>query len=114
MFWRHAVIYLTVTVDQLEQSLQLPPEAFERHFKVKAPKKEADNIVFHCQRGRRSLNALDIAWKLGFSRQATKRSYPIWTLLPPRRCSLLNQTFLTCLLGHVTMQGGTANGLRKS
>uniref|UniRef100_A0A3B4EB75 Rhodanese domain-containing protein n=1 Tax=Pygocentrus nattereri TaxID=42514 RepID=A0A3B4EB75_PYGNA len=52
----------------LEESLQLPPKAFERRFQVKVPKKEDENIVFHCQTGRRSLTALEIALRLGFSR----------------------------------------------
>uniref|UniRef100_A0A4W4H2W3 Si:ch211-161h7.8 n=1 Tax=Electrophorus electricus TaxID=8005 RepID=A0A4W4H2W3_ELEEL len=53
---------------QLEESLKLSPELFEKCYTVKAPKKEDDNIVFHCQRGRRSLTALAIAHRLGFSR----------------------------------------------
>ncbi|KAL7840775.1 hypothetical protein AOLI_G00260980 [Acnodon oligacanthus] len=57
-----------IPLEKLEESLQLPPKVFERRFQVKAPKKEDDNIVFHCQRGRRSLTALEIALRLGFSR----------------------------------------------
>ncbi|KAG7317612.1 hypothetical protein KOW79_018647 [Hemibagrus wyckioides] len=59
---------VNLPLGQLEESLKLPPEQFEKRFKVKAPKKEDDNIVFHCQRGRRSLTALETAWRLGFSR----------------------------------------------
>ncbi|KAI4888014.1 hypothetical protein NFI96_034677 [Prochilodus magdalenae] len=59
---------VNIPLGQLEESLQLPPKAFETRFKVKAPKKEDDNIVFHCQKGRRSLNALEIAWRLGFTK----------------------------------------------
>lgn len=62
---------------QLEDSLKLSPEQFEKLFKVKAPKKEDDNIIFHCQRGRRSLKALETAWSLGFSRQAAKFSHAL-------------------------------------
>ncbi|XP_062842044.1 thiosulfate:glutathione sulfurtransferase [Trichomycterus rosablanca] len=59
---------VNIPLGQLEESLKLHPDNFEKLFKVKAPKKEDDNIVFHCQKGRRSLTALDIAWNLGFSR----------------------------------------------
>ncbi|XP_060756852.1 thiosulfate:glutathione sulfurtransferase [Neoarius graeffei] len=59
---------VNIPLGQLEDSLKLSPEQFEKLFKVKAPKKEDDNIIFHCQRGRRSLTALKTAWSLGFSR----------------------------------------------
>ncbi|XP_027030806.1 thiosulfate:glutathione sulfurtransferase [Tachysurus fulvidraco] len=59
---------VNVPLGQLEESLKLSPEKFEKRFKVKAPKKEDDDIVFHCQKGRRSLTALETAWRLGFSR----------------------------------------------
>lgn len=59
---------VNVPLGQLEESLKLSPEQFKKLFKVKAPKKEDDDIVFHCQRGRRSLTALETAWCLGFSR----------------------------------------------
>ncbi|KAM9436414.1 thiosulfate:glutathione sulfurtransferase [Clarias gariepinus] len=59
---------VNIPLEQLEESLQLSPDRFEKLFKVKAPKKEDDDIVFYCQRGRRSLKALETAWRLGFSR----------------------------------------------
>ncbi|KAF7691687.1 thiosulfate:glutathione sulfurtransferase [Silurus meridionalis] len=59
---------VNVPLGVLEESLKLPPVQFEKVFNVKAPKKEDDNIIFHCQRGRRSLTALDTAWRLGFSK----------------------------------------------
>ncbi|XP_051543744.1 thiosulfate:glutathione sulfurtransferase isoform X3 [Myxocyprinus asiaticus] len=55
-----------IPLGQLEESLKLPPQQFEVQFKVKAPKKEDDNIVFHCRSGKRSLSALEIAHRLGF------------------------------------------------
>ncbi|TSK98427.1 Thiosulfate sulfurtransferase/rhodanese-like domain-containing protein 1 [Bagarius yarrelli] len=68
---------VNVPLGQLEESLKLPPEQFEKLFMVKAPKKEDENIVFQCRSGRRSLTALDIAWRLGFSRQVSKNSYAL-------------------------------------
>lgn len=55
-------------VDTLEESLKLSPERFQQKFDVKAPKKDDNNIVFHCRSGNRSLKALDIARQLGFRR----------------------------------------------
>ncbi|XP_076868784.1 thiosulfate:glutathione sulfurtransferase [Brachyhypopomus gauderio] len=59
---------VNIPLGQLEESLKLSPELFEESFKVKAPKKEDNDIVLHCQRGRRSLTALGIAQRLGFIR----------------------------------------------
>ncbi|XP_029002740.1 thiosulfate:glutathione sulfurtransferase-like [Betta splendens] len=59
---------VNVPLDTLQESLQLAPELFQEKFKVKAPGKNDDNIVFHCRSGKRSAKALDIALQLGFSR----------------------------------------------
>ncbi|XP_033494138.2 thiosulfate:glutathione sulfurtransferase [Epinephelus lanceolatus] len=59
---------VNIPLDNLEESLKLSPERFQRMFEVKAPGKDDDNIVFHCRSGKRSLTALDIAHRLGFSR----------------------------------------------
>lgn len=55
-------------VGSLEESLKLSPEQFQQKFQVEAPEKDDDDLVFHCQRGNRSVKALDIARQLGFSR----------------------------------------------
>nr|XP_055038511.1 thiosulfate:glutathione sulfurtransferase isoform X2 [Misgurnus anguillicaudatus] len=55
-----------IPLPQLENSLKLSPKQFELQFKVKAPQKKDDNIVFHCRSGKRSLTALEIAHRLGF------------------------------------------------
>lgn len=57
-----------LSVSQLEESLKLSPDHFQLQFEVKAPGKDDDNIVFHCQKGRRSAEALAIARQLGFNR----------------------------------------------
>lgn len=59
---------INIPLGQLEESLNLPPQQFQLHFKVKAPEKEDNNIVFHCRSGKRSLSALEIAHRLGFSK----------------------------------------------
>ncbi|XP_073687297.1 thiosulfate:glutathione sulfurtransferase [Garra rufa] len=59
---------VNIPLGQLEESLKLPPQQFQQQFGVKAPGKEDDNIVFHCRSGKRSLTALEIAHRLGFSK----------------------------------------------
>ncbi|KAJ8010747.1 hypothetical protein DPEC_G00078370 [Dallia pectoralis] len=59
---------INIPLDQLEESLKLSPEHFQQQFAVQTPGKDDDNIVFHCQRGNRSLKALAIAHQLGFTR----------------------------------------------
>ncbi|KAG9332954.1 hypothetical protein JZ751_013983 [Albula glossodonta] len=43
-------------------------QLFDLLFDVAAPQKDDENIVFHCQSGRRSATALGIAHRLGFTR----------------------------------------------
>uniref|UniRef100_A0A671T799 Thiosulfate sulfurtransferase/rhodanese-like domain-containing protein 1 n=1 Tax=Sinocyclocheilus anshuiensis TaxID=1608454 RepID=A0A671T799_9TELE len=59
---------VNIPLGQLEESLKLPPLQFQQQFGVKAPKKEDDDIVFHCRSGKRSLTALEIAHRLRFSK----------------------------------------------
>ncbi|XP_073720045.1 thiosulfate:glutathione sulfurtransferase [Misgurnus anguillicaudatus] len=60
------IISVCFPLPQLENSLKLSPKQFDLQFKVKAPQKKDDNIVFHCRSGKRSLTALEIAHRLGF------------------------------------------------
>uniref|UniRef100_A0A3P8TR30 Si:ch211-161h7.8 n=1 Tax=Amphiprion percula TaxID=161767 RepID=A0A3P8TR30_AMPPE len=70
---------VNIPLGTLEESLQLSPELFQQKFEVKAPQKDDDNIVFHCAKGSRSLKALDIARRLGFSRaRHYKGGYTEW------------------------------------
>ncbi|XP_063063555.1 thiosulfate:glutathione sulfurtransferase [Engraulis encrasicolus] len=59
---------INIPLRDLEQSLQLSPQHFELLFEALPPRKGDDNIVFHCQAGRRSTSALGIAKKLGYTR----------------------------------------------
>ncbi|KAM7369891.1 hypothetical protein PAMP_011179 [Pampus punctatissimus] len=59
---------VNIPLGSLEESLKLSPEDFQQKFEVRAPEKDDDNLVFHCQSGKRSAKALDIARQLGFSR----------------------------------------------
>ncbi|KPP67028.1 thiosulfate sulfurtransferase/rhodanese-like domain-containing protein 1-like [Scleropages formosus] len=57
-----------IPLGDLEEALRMSPRDFEKRFEVDAPHKEDDNIVFHCQTGRRSTTALHVAHGLGFAR----------------------------------------------
>ncbi|XP_048868083.1 thiosulfate:glutathione sulfurtransferase [Brienomyrus brachyistius] len=57
-----------IPLGELEEALQLTPDLFRSRFHVVAPKKTDSNIVFYCRKGNRSATALEIAFRLGFSR----------------------------------------------
>ncbi|KAM7390462.1 hypothetical protein PAMA_008564 [Pampus argenteus] len=70
---------VNMPLGSLDESLKLSPEDFQQKFAVKAPGKDDDNLVFHCQSGRRSAKALDVARQLGFSRaRHYKGGYSEW------------------------------------
>ncbi|XP_017261934.3 thiosulfate:glutathione sulfurtransferase [Kryptolebias marmoratus] len=71
---------VNVPLDNLEESLQLSPAHFLQKFEVKAPRREDDNIVFHCRTGVRSSKALGIARQLGFNKARHYRGgYSEWS-----------------------------------
>ncbi|XP_037549823.1 thiosulfate:glutathione sulfurtransferase [Nematolebias whitei] len=71
---------VNIPLDTLEESLQLAPAHFLQKYEVKAPRKEDDNIVFHCRTGVRSSKALLIARRLGFHKaRHYKGGYVEWS-----------------------------------
>ncbi|KAM4718232.1 thiosulfate:glutathione sulfurtransferase [Anableps anableps] len=70
---------VNLPLDTVEESLKLPPENFQQKFKVKAPGKDDNNIVFNCRSGVRSSEALGIARQMGFHRaRHLKGGYVAW------------------------------------
>ncbi|CAK6972882.1 thiosulfate:glutathione sulfurtransferase [Scomber scombrus] len=70
---------VNIPLSSLEDSLKLSPERFQQKFEVRAPRKDDDNLVFHCKSGIRGSKALDIARQLGFSRaRHYKGGYSEW------------------------------------
>ncbi|XP_033637480.1 thiosulfate sulfurtransferase/rhodanese-like domain-containing protein 3 [Asterias rubens] len=57
-----------IPLGELADSLRLPEEKFEMKYKSPRPKEADDNIVFHCRSGVRSLNAVNLAKELGFTK----------------------------------------------
>ncbi|XP_072548770.1 thiosulfate:glutathione sulfurtransferase [Salminus brasiliensis] len=57
-----------IPLSELEQAFTLTPDQFTELYGVFMPGKNDPNFVLHCQRGRRSLNALEIIQRLGYSR----------------------------------------------
>ncbi|KAL1006532.1 hypothetical protein UPYG_G00073500 [Umbra pygmaea] len=66
---------INIPLGQLEESLKLSPEHFQQQFSRQAPGKDDDNMVFHCQRGNRSLKALAIASTAGFQQGSTLQGW---------------------------------------
>ncbi|XP_064182145.1 thiosulfate:glutathione sulfurtransferase isoform X2 [Anguilla rostrata] len=57
---------INIPVDTVETELNLDPEAFQAKFGVRKPPPDAQDLVFHCQMGRRGGVATEKARSLGF------------------------------------------------
>ncbi|XP_036436757.1 thiosulfate sulfurtransferase/rhodanese-like domain-containing protein 1 [Colossoma macropomum] len=55
-------------LSELEQAFTLPPDQFRELYGVSMPGKDDPHFILYCQRGRRSLTALEIVQGLGYSR----------------------------------------------
>ncbi|XP_063295298.1 thiosulfate:glutathione sulfurtransferase-like isoform X1 [Pelobates fuscus] len=56
---------INIPITEFEDAFKMDPETFAKIFKVDKPKLD-DNIVVHCQSGRRGARAADIASSLGY------------------------------------------------
>ena len=56
-----------LVVGTVEEALNLGPVTFEERYGVSKPSQDSD-ILFHCRAGVRSLDAIEIANKLGYSK----------------------------------------------
>ncbi|KAL6464084.1 hypothetical protein MHYP_G00284750 [Metynnis hypsauchen] len=55
-------------LSELEQAFTLPPDQFTELYGVAMPGKDDPDFILYCQRGRRSLIALEMVQELGYSR----------------------------------------------
>lgn len=69
------VILVTVIVGKVEEALSLEADVFKERYGVAKPTQDAD-VIFHCKAGARSLVAMNVANKLGFSRLALQKLPP--------------------------------------
>uniref|UniRef100_A0A8C6QS96 Thiosulfate sulfurtransferase (rhodanese)-like domain containing 1 n=1 Tax=Nannospalax galili TaxID=1026970 RepID=A0A8C6QS96_NANGA len=58
---------LNIPVSELESALQMDPAAFQALYSAEKPKREAENLVFFCQMGKRGLQATQLAQGLGYT-----------------------------------------------
>lgn len=61
----HCLFY---SVDTVEAAFLLEPEEFKKKYGVAKPQLETQELVFHCQMGRRGGLATEAALKLGYSK----------------------------------------------
>ncbi|XP_040190459.1 thiosulfate:glutathione sulfurtransferase [Rana temporaria] len=59
---------VNIPVSEVEAALQMDAAAFKQKYKAEKPKLEDDNLIFHCQLGRRGQRAADIAASQGFTK----------------------------------------------
>ncbi|KAK1787754.1 hypothetical protein P4O66_016230 [Electrophorus voltai] len=57
-----------IPLGDLEKAFRLTPDQFRQHYGVSMPEKSDCNFILHCQRGRRSLTALETLKPLGYVR----------------------------------------------
>ncbi|KAM3910195.1 thiosulfate:glutathione sulfurtransferase [Leptodactylus fuscus] len=55
-----------IPVTDVEEALKLDPVAFKQTYNVEKPRPDDQNLVFHCQMGRRGQRATEIAQGLGY------------------------------------------------
>ncbi|KAM5124900.1 thiosulfate:glutathione sulfurtransferase-like [Mantella aurantiaca] len=64
---------VNIPVTEVEAALQMDPDAFKQKYNVEKPKLDDDNVIFHCQLGRRGQRATDIAIAMGYKKA---QNYP--------------------------------------
>ncbi|XP_042295809.1 thiosulfate:glutathione sulfurtransferase [Sceloporus undulatus] len=57
-----------IPVGEVEEAFKMDPEAFKAKYGVEKPQAEEENLVFHCQMGKRGARATEIATALGYAK----------------------------------------------
>ncbi|XP_057584648.1 thiosulfate:glutathione sulfurtransferase isoform X1 [Hippopotamus amphibius kiboko] len=57
---------LNIPVSELQSALQMEPAAFKALYSAEKPKLEDENLIFFCQKGKRGLQATQLARGLGY------------------------------------------------
>jgi len=55
-------------VSQVAEAFRLNPAEFEQKYGVRKPQVKDDNLIFHCQSGRRAKKAMESVKELGFDK----------------------------------------------
>ena len=61
-------IYFCFSVSQVVEAFSMSPAEFERKYGVRKPNVKDDNLIFHCQSGRRAKKAMERVKELGFDK----------------------------------------------
>uniref|UniRef100_A0A8C8STD3 Rhodanese domain-containing protein n=1 Tax=Pelusios castaneus TaxID=367368 RepID=A0A8C8STD3_9SAUR len=64
----HIASSVNIPVAEIEEALKMDPETFKIKYGVDKPKKDDENLIFHCQMGRRGAQATEIAMILGYTK----------------------------------------------
>ncbi|XP_024139494.1 thiosulfate:glutathione sulfurtransferase [Oryzias melastigma] len=59
---------INIPLDTVESAFKLPPEEFKSKYGKVKPEKDSDDLVFHCQMGRRGAMATTKVYQLGYSK----------------------------------------------
>ncbi|XP_006115280.2 thiosulfate:glutathione sulfurtransferase isoform X2 [Pelodiscus sinensis] len=59
---------LNIPVVDVEEALKMDPETFKMKYIVDKPQLDDENLIFHCQMGRRGAQATETAIKLGYTK----------------------------------------------
>lgn len=60
--------YFYFSVSQVVEAFSLSPAEFEQKYGVQKPDVKDDNLIFHCQSGRRAKKAMESVKELGFDK----------------------------------------------
>lgn len=63
-----STFFLFFSVSQVIEAFSLSPAAFEQKFGVRKPDVKDNNLIFHCQSGRRARKAMESVKELGFDK----------------------------------------------
>ncbi|KAL8183983.1 UNVERIFIED_CONTAM: hypothetical protein K2H54_002843 [Gekko kuhli] len=59
---------VNIPVAEVEEAFKMDPETFKMKYGVNKPQPDDENLVFHCQMGKRGARATEIALALGYAR----------------------------------------------
>ncbi|XP_074837154.1 thiosulfate:glutathione sulfurtransferase [Carettochelys insculpta] len=59
---------VNVPVAEVEEALKMDPKTFKMKYGVDKPQMGDENLIFHCQMGRRGAQATEIALALGYAK----------------------------------------------
>lgn len=61
-------VFTLISVSEIHTAFLLSPEEFKAKYGIPKPKVTDDNLIFHCQSGRRAKKAVEEVQHLGYER----------------------------------------------